>query len=175
MRIWLAVIGLGLLVGCSSPAVRPADRWVARNGGVCEPDAGRIEQIAGRFEGMLTRPIKLIVMDREILRAFSFPSGEVIVTRGLLTAMSDDEVTAVVGHEVGHLLTDGHTSAPTALTGRPAGGDKESDADAASVKLLTAMNLPPTAMRTALEKVHATLPADSPMRSALTARIQLLP
>lgn len=175
MRIWLAAMALGLLVGCSSPAMRPADRWVARNGGVCEPTDGRIERIAGQFDGMLTRPIKLIVMDRDMLRAFSFPSGEVIVARGLLASMSDDEVTAVVAHEIGHLLSDGHTSAPRALTGRPQGGDKESDADAASVKLLQAMNLPATSMRTALEKVLASVPADSAMRPALAARIARLP
>lgn len=174
MRICLVVIGLGLLVGCSGPALRPADRWVARHGGVFDSPGGRIERIATRFDGLLTRPIRLIVMDRDALAAYSFPSGEVIVTRGLVAAMNDDELTAVVGHEVGHLLSDGHTAAPTALTGRRTATDREHAADDAAVRLLTALSLPAESMRSALQKVHASLPADSPTRASLARRIDRL-
>jgi hypothetical protein len=175
MRMWLAIIGLGLLVGCSGPALRPADRWVARNGGVCEPAGDRMTRLSGRFDAVISKPIKLIVLDRSDLRAYSFPSGEVIVTRGLIAALSDDELTAVIGHEVGHLLRGGHRQAPTALTGQPKTADTESAADDASVQLLTAMNLPTTAMRSSLEKVLASLPPDSTMRPAIAARIARLP
>ena len=138
MRMCLAIIGLGLLVGCSGPAVWLADRWVARNGGVCAPtDAERLASLSGRFDAVLCKPIKLIVLDRADLRAYSFPSGEVIVTRGLVANLSDDELTAVIGHEVGHLLRGGHRKAPVALTGQSRAADTESAADDASVITMT--------------------------------------
>lgn len=173
MRMWLAVLGLGLLVGCSGSATSTADRWLDRNGGCCETGAARLQRVANRFDRVLSTPIKTVVLNRPELRAYSFPSGEVIVSRGLLTACSDDELTAVIGHELGHLLHDGHATA--ALVGRAPGGDVESNADATSVRLLTAMHVPAGSMRSALQKVHDSLPPDSPTGAAIAARIHSLP
>jgi putative metalloprotease len=174
MRMWLAILGLGLLVGCSGRATSSADRWLDRNGGCCEAGTARLARVAARFDRVLSSPIKTVVLDRSELRAYSFPSGEVIVSRGLLSACSDDELTAVIGHELGHLLHDGHATA--ALVGQvPAGGDVESAADAASVRLLTAIHVPTGSMRSALQKVHDSLPADSDLRVAIAARMRRLP
>jgi hypothetical protein len=175
MRLFVAVIGLGLLVGCAGRAVSPAERWIARNGGRCETGGDRLARVAARFHSLLSRPIKPQVLDRVDLRAYSFPTGEVIVTRGLMDALSDDELTAVIGHEIGHLLHDGHMPPAAALTGLHRHDDIESAADDASVGLLAAMNVPPGSMRSALQKVYDALPADSPIRPAMAARIARLP
>ena len=173
MRMLSALIGLCLLVGCSGTAVTSTDRWLARNGGCCDTGEARVQQVAARFGAVIKQPVKVRVLDRDELRAYSFPSGEVIVTRGLVSALSDDELTAVIGHELGHLLNDGHASA--ALVGRVPDADVESAADAVSVKLLASMSLPEASMRTALQKVLVTVPSANPTRPAIAARIQRLP
>lgn len=44
------------------------------------------------------------VTHQEFINAFAYPGGRIFVTRGLLDATTDDEIAAVLGHEVGHVL-----------------------------------------------------------------------
>lgn len=44
-----------------------------------------------------------VIADTDIINAFSLPGGTIFVTRGLLDdVQSDDELAAILGHEVGH-------------------------------------------------------------------------
>jgi len=44
------------------------------------------------------------VTDQSFVNAFAYPGGRIFVTRGLLDVCTDDELAAVIGHEVGHVL-----------------------------------------------------------------------
>ena len=49
-------------------------------------------------------PFRFKVLDTEVINAFALPGGYVYVTRGILARMSsEDELAAVVGHEIAHV------------------------------------------------------------------------
>ncbi len=77
---------------------------------VCEAEAGRVA-----LDAMLARlapevdslpyPVRLSVLDHELLNAFTLPGGRIILFRGLIEAAeSPDEVAAVLAHEIGHAV-----------------------------------------------------------------------
>ena len=82
---------IGLLAGRSALGVRRRYR-TAR----VEPEIGWHGDLGGH---------RLIVLPSEELVAFSIPGrpGQVVMSRGLITALSDDELAAVVRHEVAHV------------------------------------------------------------------------
>ena len=43
-------------------------------------------------------------IDESFANAFAFPGGQIFVTRGLLALLDADELCAVLGHEIGHVL-----------------------------------------------------------------------
>lgn len=43
-------------------------------------------------------------IDETFANAFAFPGGQIFVTRGLLMLVDADELSAVLGHEIGHVL-----------------------------------------------------------------------
>ena len=93
--------------------------------------------------------------------AYSWDSGRIVVTRGLVDVMTDDELAAVIAHEMGHLCLARRGSAartPFALRGN--GSDEERLADEAGSQLLLASGIPPAALSEALERVR-----DSPLTS----------
>jgi predicted Zn-dependent protease len=57
------------------------------------------------------------VVDLEVPNAFSLPGGPVFVTRGLLALVrSEDELAAVLGHEIGHVAARHSVAQTTAAT-----------------------------------------------------------
>jgi predicted Zn-dependent protease len=57
------------------------------------------------------------VVDLEVPNAFALPGGPVFVTRGLLAlARSEDELAAVIGHEIGHVAARHSVRKTTAAT-----------------------------------------------------------
>jgi len=66
---------------------------------------------------------EFIVFDTDDLNAFAMPGGKVGVFRGLLELMeSDDELAAVIGHEVAHVLLDHSNERMSAEALRGIGG-----------------------------------------------------
>lgn len=175
-RVILLVI-LGTLVGCaaSSPvSMSPRHGGIARLGGDSAVDAtSRVDRLAARMAALTDRPIRVNVVGRDELLAFSWPGGQIYLTRGLVRVCSDEEISAVIGHEMGHMLQDGHLHSTLSLTGQPH-PDREATADAISVRLLNAAGIPASSMRTALCKVSAAQ-SSRDVRTALAARIALLP
>jgi Zn-dependent protease with chaperone function len=43
-------------------------------------------------------------IDESFANAFAFPGGQIFITRGLLALVDRDELAAVLGHEIGHVL-----------------------------------------------------------------------
>ena len=86
----------------------------------------RLVAVSERREG----PWRFEVVDTEMPNAFAVPGGHIYVTRGLLSLVnSEDELAAVLGHEIGHVLARhgqkragvGVLTAPISIAGAIAG------------------------------------------------------
>jgi Zn-dependent protease with chaperone function len=119
--------------------------------------------------------------DRIGANAMALPSGTIVVTDGLVAlATGDDDVVAVLAHEVGHVagrhgvravvqdallsamitLVMGDASAlaaaaPAALLNARYSRDLEREADAYAVRALRAADVPPTRLADMLERMEA--------------------
>lgn len=173
----LMILVVTMLVGCagrSTTVAGPSAGWIQNHGGLCsQAESARIHLLAKRFEPVIGRPIMVRVIERDELGAWSWPSGDILLSSGLVARLTDDELIAVIGHEIGHLLADGHLRASVALTGPGSATNVEAAADAASVELLREIGVPPFAMRSALQRVAASQ-RGKPSK-ALAQRIARLP
>jgi len=67
---------------------------------------GRLEMIAKRIAAVSDRQdlsYNFNIVDEKEFNAFAIPGGSVYINSGLMAAANDDELAAVVGHEVGHI------------------------------------------------------------------------
>lgn len=107
--------------------------------------------------------------------AWSWGDGRIVVTNGLVDLLSDDELAAVLAHELGHIYL-AHPStpgkAPFALRGN--GIEEERLADAAAVRLLRQVSIPPAALRSALTLVRDSPLTPHALKEGLTERIDSL-
>ena len=142
------------------------------DGGV---DAGeqqiRAERALSPLAGALGIPgIRVAILNSAEPGAYAWPDGQLYVTRGLATQLTDDELAAALAHELGHLLADGHLHPPASLHGETVGqADVEARADATGQQLLLAAGLPPDAMPRMLHKLHEAMPAGR-CRNRIAAR-----
>jgi Zn-dependent protease with chaperone function len=146
-----------ILTGCTTSNT-PMRDWLASNGGIAtdRTHQHRAEHALARLlRTPPVRPLAVAVLDSDQLGAFSWPSGHVFVTRALIDHVSDDELTAAIAHELGHLLPAPRTAAVTSLKGHPAAFETELRADHLARQLLADANLPPAALRTLLQKLAA--------------------
>jgi hypothetical protein len=164
------------LCGCASQSVSgPSSSWIARNGGVCEnSDTARITAIASQFEAIVDRPFRVQVLANQTPGAWSWPSGEIFLSSRLMETLSDDELAAVVGHELGHLLCDRHVQARFALTG-DRDDDPEIAADQVGLVLLDAIGMPRGALKQALCKISSDNHLNPRLRDHLQLRIRRIP
>ena len=57
-----------------------------------------------RADGRINQPVRIAVVDNDIVNALTLPGGRVLVMRGLLDKADDgDEVAGVIAHELGHV------------------------------------------------------------------------
>lgn len=78
--------------------------------GTCEEPNGlaALERLVDRLavENELGHELTISVLDHEMVNAFALPGGFVVLFRGLIDAAeTPDEVTAVVAHELGHVVS----------------------------------------------------------------------
>lgn len=70
----------------------------------------RVQQVASRIvgaAGLANRPWEYVVFDNAEANAFVLPGGKVGVNTGLLRIVqNDDQLAAVIGHEVGHMAAN---------------------------------------------------------------------
>ena len=77
---------------------------------ICEAPEGvaALERLVVRLSGErdLRQALEVSVLDHEMVNAFALPGGYVVLFRGLIEAASSpDEVTAVLAHEIGHVVS----------------------------------------------------------------------
>ena len=89
-----------------------APQMAAQFGGVsAHPDRERVRQVGERVvsrSSAAKTPYKYsfyLLADRKTVNAFALPGGQIFITEALLGLLnSEDELAAVLGHEVGHVL-----------------------------------------------------------------------
>jgi predicted Zn-dependent protease len=118
--------------------------------------------------------LRVLVVNSGEVGAFGWRTGPLVITRGLLESVDDDELAAAVAHEVGHLIGDGHVHAVAALRGCDSSSDAEIRADAVAVNVLSAAGLPESALRRLLEKLSADGRLSASCRDHLRMRIERL-
>ena len=64
----------------------------------------RLDRIMARFHNISNLDLNYKVYQSSTVNAFASGDGSVRVYTGLMDAMNDDEVFAVIGHELGHLI-----------------------------------------------------------------------
>ncbi len=72
--------------------------------GANDPYTQRLSRIVGPFRTIDGIPINYKVYTVKDVNAFATADGSVRVFKGLMDLMSDDEVLAVIGHEIGHVI-----------------------------------------------------------------------
>ena len=72
--------------------------------GANDPYTQRLNRIVGPFRTIDGIPINYKVYAVKDVNAFATADGSVRVFKGLMDLMSDDEVLAVIGHEIGHVI-----------------------------------------------------------------------
>ena len=69
-----------------------------------DPYTQRLDGIMSRFKGLGKLKLNYAVYEGNTINAFASGDGSVRVYTGLMDVMDDDEVFAVIGHELGHLV-----------------------------------------------------------------------
>ena len=152
-------------------------QWVAAQGGLEPKGEGqqRAQRVADRLaKGRSELSARVSVLASDAVSAFSWPNGQVFVTRGLLERLDDDELAAAIAHELGHLLDDRHVRPTFSLRGCASGLDLEARADALGANLLEMQGLRRDSMTSMLRKVASSPRLPATCREALSRRIELL-
>ncbi len=148
--------------------------WSRQFGGCVRDDARQQRALSAlaRLRAAQDSRLAIYVLRTERVAAYAWSQGAVFVSCGLLDVMDDDELVAVVAHEMGHLLADGHMEHPSALAGASALLDAESRADQLGCLLLSASDMDPSLMLRMLRKLQAHVAPS--VRPHIRARIQAL-
>ena len=164
--------------GCAVQADR-VSLWVRREGGTvasANPSQTRLESVASRLtRGRPDLRISVYVLASDAVTAYSWPNHHIFVARGLMNRLDDNELAAVLAHELGHLLDRSHVPMTMASL---RGCDKnlviEARADAIGSDLLQRQGCPTEAMISMLGKIECsgTLPQFCQM--AMQQRMALL-
>lgn len=165
-------------IGCAS--VHPEGTshiaaWTQQHGGeVCDARLERVRGIAGTLPAQVNgHPIQLHVLQSDAVVAYSWPSGEVFLSAGLVNIATDDEIAAAIAHELGHLLNDAPGRDALSLRGGGGSLEIEASADATGAKLLATTGHSAMALNTLLWKVRAASNSVE-CRSEISERIKRL-
>jgi hypothetical protein len=165
---------LFVLAGCGGASVAPPSwaGWAEHAGGIWGgPEQVRAEAALARLDNGLPTAVSVRVLCKEDLGAWTFPDGSIFVTLGLVRALNDDELAAVLAHETGHLRAAGRLSSGVAFDGNLGSVDCEEHADDEGRMLLTRNGVPPMSLISALRKVRNARSTPAFLRASLDARI----
>lgn len=174
----MGLVVVSFFSGCcpEQAAFRDQDRWLDQLGGVnsCPDLSQRLSTACQPLLRAAGTRTEVRVVDSDRPGAWSWPNGKIYVSKGLMAMLTDAELAAVVGHELGHLLREGHVKTQVALASSTASSDVEADADDLSRSLLRSCGQDDAAMRSVLLKLadHPSTPALT--RSALLVRARRL-
>lgn len=97
-------------VGADTPAQRERQRILSAYGGAYQdpPLERLLDKVAKTVAAASDQPelsYRITVLNSPSVNAFALPSGDVYITRGLVSLANDtSEIAAVVAHEMGHVL-----------------------------------------------------------------------
>jgi hypothetical protein len=170
IKVCLLVAGL-LAAGCASAPLESAQTPRPH-----PTDQARVEQAISRLRPAFSGVANVRVIPDDAPNAFSWPNGAITISQGLVRLLTNDQLAAVIAHELGH-ITIARTSAPAdknfALKGTgPA--DEESRADAIAIDLLHHSNLNPDTLPQALCLVRDSPQTSPTIKTFLTRRINRL-
>jgi len=130
--------------------------------------------IAGTLPAQVNdHPIQLHVLQNEGVVAYSWPSGDVFLSAGLVNIATDDEIAAAIAHELGHLLNDAPGRDALSLRGGGCSLEIEANADVTGAELLAKTRHSATSLETLLLKVRAASNSVE-CRSEISERIKRL-
>ena len=135
----------------------------------------RLTRCVNRLNRCLKSKIRLSVLDNNSVTAYAWPNGHLYVTHGLVECMNDDELSAAIAHEVGHLLDHGKLQAVRALNSSSTPlDDEEARADLIGCDLLEAQGIATNVMAKMLQKVVDVEDLSPAGRKGLERRIAAL-
>ena len=173
MRVLWLLFGIALICagqGCANSQHEMS--WIQHQGGLVQgPCLAKAQRAEARLGTDLTA---LNVLDDPAPGAYSWPDGNVFVTKGLVDLLTEQELAAAIAHEMGHLLNDGHLQAPVSLQGCCTTPNIEERADAIGVRLLQQAGISRDVMPQMLEKVERASSTSAGCRSNMQKRIDLL-
>lgn len=152
------------------------ERWVARHGGELEGAAAAraVAALAAVAPPSARSRLHVRVLDGAEIEAWAWPSGDVVVSAGLLAILDDDELAAAVAHEIGHLLSDDRLPGAAALLGQTADRGGEAAADELGARLLAGAGRSAGTMVGMLRRVQDARGPQHPDFRSLDERIRLL-
>jgi Zn-dependent protease with chaperone function len=164
--------------GCSlapTPAPDAPTVWVADHGGpsAVTVSAGALAAVQCLEGGGGGRLERMLVAAEGRVGAWSWPDRTLVVTEKLVQSLDDEEFSAAVAHEMGHLELDSEPR-PQALAGRSEKTAREAAADRRGAALLASSGLDPAAMPRMLRSVAALVGPATVAGRAVTARAELL-
>jgi Zn-dependent protease with chaperone function len=166
-----------IIAGCgTAPLSLSVNQWVVHQGGTIGGSRqARAEAVARPlFASCVGRGVAIQVLNTDAVSAFSWRNGRVFVTRGLMDHLDDAELTAVIAHELGHLLSDGQLQTVASLRGCCVDPDREVRADATGLALLRAQGQSAKPMVSMLKKIEEYGSLPPTCRLAMDRRIALL-
>lgn len=160
---------LAAAVGCQSPRPPFAPSSTTRMDDV---DALRFRRLNGVTARLKVTELEVTLSRRDGFGAWAWPGGPIHVSRDLVDLLDDDELAAVVAHELGHLRGGKQWSGPLASLDGDGGLETESRADQLGCRLLVARGIEPTATVRLLDKLSVVLGSPTEPRpfAARTAR-----
>ena len=143
--------------------------WMDTHNPLTKPDTEygkRLEKLTGHIKEVDGLKLNFGVYEVIDVNAFACGDGSVRICAGLMDVMTDEEVMAVVGHEIGHVVhTDSELGAMAeALAGAQFSQKQENEADDYGVEFCVKNGIDPYAMANALSKL-AELAKDAPKAS----------
>jgi hypothetical protein len=177
--LWTIVAALVCVcAGCTAPAGSAVDRWISAQGGTVEgPGTARLRAVTQPLVDRYTAGHgSLFVLDSDVPGAFAWPDGRIFVSSGLLSLLDDQELTAAVAHELGHLLADRRIDPPVSIRGRPHDNalDEECRADTVGVSLLHEIRGNPASMPRMLDHLCTCTRTPANCRQSLRTRVARL-
>jgi peptidase M48-like protein len=176
---WLVLVMVMMTgAGCSLrpvPVPNAPTAWVADHGGPSgvTPSVGALAAVRCLENGGGGPLERMLVAAEGRVGAWSWPDRTLVVTEKLAQSLDDEEFSAAVAHELGHLEL-GSERSPQALAGRSATAATEVAADRRGTALLAASGLDPAAMPRMLRRVAALVGPATAAGRAATARAELL-
>jgi Zn-dependent protease with chaperone function len=145
---------------------------VARHGGlIVGSELDRARRVAGLVQVECSPAVEIGVLDSAAAAAYAWPSGQIFLTRQLVTDLDDDQLAAAIAHEVGHLVEGGHLESRASSGALVGIGDAERRADRFAASVLEDRGISREAMVAMLERVRSRAGSQTGLGKALSRRI----